>query len=204
MPFIPFFCEFSVDFSVQLAGGNDAPFEVRFRMASTRVSRRRRRVRWLLPTTMRTLLTVLGALATLSEAAILNGASSVAHSVKLWRLEQLQYRRDILRYSGDDVQTVLAKDKYSEFPPQWFEQPLDHFAKDSPTFRQRYWVSKRHYKKGGPVIVLDGGETSGEDRLPFLDTGIVEILTKATNGLGVVLEHRYYGVYAILSWMTSN
>ena len=32
-----------------------------------------------------------------------------------------------------------------------------------------------------------------KDRLPFLDTGIVEILAKATNGLGIVLEHRYYG-----------
>jgi len=32
-----------------------------------------------------------------------------------------------------------------------------------------------------------------KDRLPFLDTGIVDILTNATRGLGVVLEHRYYG-----------
>ena len=32
-----------------------------------------------------------------------------------------------------------------------------------------------------------------QDRLPFLDTGIVDILTNATQGLGVVLEHRYYG-----------
>ncbi|RXW17807.1 hypothetical protein EST38_g8048 [Candolleomyces aberdarensis] len=41
--------------------------------------------------------------------------------------------------------------------------------------------------------VLDGGETSGEDRLPFLDTGIADILAKSTGGIGVVLEHRYYG-----------
>lgn len=34
---------------------------------------------------------------------------------------------------------------------------------------------------------------SFQDRLPFLDTGIVDILAKATGGLGVVLEHRYYG-----------
>jgi len=32
-----------------------------------------------------------------------------------------------------------------------------------------------------------------KDRLPFLDTGIVDILTNATGGLSVVLEHRYYG-----------
>ncbi|KAJ8495194.1 hypothetical protein ONZ45_g12967 [Pleurotus djamor] len=53
----------------------------------------------------------------------------------------------------------------------------------------------KHYTpgSGGPVIVLDGGETSGEGRLQFLDTGIVEILARSTGGVGVVLEHRYYG-----------
>ena len=82
----------------------------------------------------------------------------------------------------------------AKFPPRWFRQPLDHFDTNrKDTFLQRYWVSDRYYKPGGPVIVLDGGETSGENRLPFLDTGIVDILAKATNGLGVVLEHRYYG-----------
>ena len=79
------------------------------------------------------------------------------------------------------------------FPEQWFTQPIDHYCQDSPTFKQRYWVNKRHYVPGsnGPVIVIDSGETSGENRLPFLDTGIAEILAKATGGIGVVLEHRY-------------
>ncbi len=79
------------------------------------------------------------------------------------------------------------------FPQFNFTQPLDHFTNTGFTFNQRYWVNNRHYKPGGPVVVLDGGETSGEDRLSFLDTGIVDILTNATNGLGIVLEHRYYG-----------
>ena len=85
-----------------------------------------------------------------------------------------------------------------EFPEQWFAQPLDHFTlRDSPTFKQRYWVNKRHYVPGqnAPVIVIDGGEASGEERLPFLDTGIAEILAKATGGIGVVLEHRYVFVF---------
>ncbi|RDB14917.1 putative extracellular serine carboxypeptidase [Hypsizygus marmoreus] len=83
----------------------------------------------------------------------------------------------------------------TDFRARWFEQPLDHFSKTGHTFHQRYWVNDRHYVAGPgtPVIVLDGGETSGEDRLPFLDTGIVEILAQATGGVGVVLEHRYYG-----------
>ena len=87
---------------------------------------------------------------------------------------------------------VAGSNATEEFPEQWFTQPLDHFTEGSPTFKQRFWVNKRHYVPGtnGPVIVIDGGETSGEDRLPFLDTGIADILANATGGIGVVLEHR--------------
>ncbi|KAH9957385.1 peptidase S28 [Lactifluus volemus] len=56
---------------------------------------------------------------------------------------------------------------------------LDHFDNTTDaTFQQRFWVNTRHYKPrhGSPVIVIDGGETNGEDR-----------------GIAVVLEHRYYG-----------
>jgi hypothetical protein len=83
-----------------------------------------------------------------------------------------------------------------KFRAQTFTQPLDHFRNTTDaTFQQRFWVNARHYKPrpGAPVIVIDGGETSGEDRLPFLDTGIADILARATGGVGVVLEHRYYG-----------
>lgn len=114
--------------------------------------------------------------------------------------------------------------KRATFPQYNFTQPLDHFyGSTNGTFPQRYWVrlalpifllpptseltihnavqvSTRHYTPGSnatvPVIVLDGGETSGEDRLPYLDTGIVDILAEATGGVGVVLEHRYYGALA--------
>jgi hypothetical protein len=57
------------------------------------------------------------------------------------------------------------KTKDYGFRAQWFQQPLDHFdQKSQHMFNQRYWVNTRHYKprKGAPVIVLDGGETSGE------------------------------------------
>src|ERR1700677_3164652 len=83
-----------------------------------------------------------------------------------------------------------------KFRAQTFTQPLDHFRNTTDaTFKQRFWVNARHYKPrpGAPVIVIDGGETSGEDRLSFLDTGIADLLARATGGVGVVLEHRYYG-----------
>ncbi|KAF8895639.1 serine carboxypeptidase S28-domain-containing protein [Infundibulicybe gibba] len=81
----------------------------------------------------------------------------------------------------------------------WFTQPLDHFSDTGHTFQQRYWVNSRHYKPD-----VDGGETSGEDRLPFLDTGIVEILARSTGGVGVVLEHRYYGQSMPVSNLTTD
>lgn len=41
--------------------------------------------------------------------------------------------------------------------------------------------------------MLDSGETDAEGRLAYLDHGILDILAKETGGIGVVLEHRYYG-----------
>jgi hypothetical protein len=86
------------------------------------------------------------------------------------------------------------------YPPYTLSVPVDHFHNDSSyephsngTFDLRYWFDDRFYKKGGPVIVLGAGETSGQGRLPFLQKGIVAILAEATGGLGVILEHRYYG-----------
>ena len=77
---------------------------------------------------------------------------------------------------------------------------MDHFHNDSKyephsdeTFPLRYWFDATHYRYPGPVIVLLGGETGGEDRLPFLHHGILQELIEAVHGVGVVLEHRFYG-----------
>lgn len=43
------------------------------------------------------------------------------------------------------------------------------------------------------MVVLESGEADGTERLPYLQKGIVAQLIKATGGLGVILEHRYYG-----------
>jgi hypothetical protein len=78
--------------------------------------------------------------------------------------------------------------------------PVDHFHNESKyaphsddKFPLRYWFDATHYRPGGPVIILQSGETSGVNRLPFLQKGIVAILAEATHGIGVILEHRYYG-----------
>ncbi|TGJ79811.1 hypothetical protein E0Z10_g8957 [Xylaria hypoxylon] len=86
------------------------------------------------------------------------------------------------------------------YPEYNLSTPIDHFHNDSlyephssGKFNLRYWFDAQYYKPGGPVIVLAGGETDGAGRLPFLQKGIVYQLAKATNGVGVILEHRYYG-----------
>ena len=43
------------------------------------------------------------------------------------------------------------------------------------------------------MIVLASGEDDATDRLPYLQKGIAHQLAVATNGIAVVLEHRYYG-----------
>ncbi|WPH03942.1 extracelular serine carboxypeptidase [Acrodontium crateriforme] len=80
------------------------------------------------------------------------------------------------------------------------DQPIDHFPHSSryaphetATFKQRYFFDSSYYKPGGPVFLYISGETSGESRFSNLKTGIIKILMEATNGLGVILENRYYG-----------
>ena len=71
-----------------------------------------------------------------------------------------------LRKASDNRAPIVSQRVFAtgpEFPEQFFSQQLDHFSNDTnETFGQRYWVNSRYYTKGGPVIVLDGGETSGE------------------------------------------
>ncbi len=55
------------------------------------------------------------------------------------------------------------------------------------------------------MIVLQSGEAAGEERLPYLQKGIVAQLAEATNGIGVIFEHRYYGDGpGAGSWPTSD
>jgi hypothetical protein len=86
------------------------------------------------------------------------------------------------------------------YPAYNLSVPIDHFHNDTiyephsdEFFNLRYWFDASNYRPGGPVIVVQSGETSGVDRLPFLQKGILAQLAQATHGIGVVLEHRYYG-----------
>lgn len=98
-------------------------------------------------------------------------------------------------------------DPESLYPEYNLSVPIDHFQNESAyephedgTFPLRYWFDAQYYKDGGPVIVLQSGETSGTGRLGFLQKGLIHQLAQATHGIAVVLEHRYYGT----SWPTPD
>jgi hypothetical protein len=168
-----------------------------------------------------TLLPLVVVLATTNIGCALDSHQPNLHNpqgVNLWRLLHQRaastgtpISTSKQRYVGpgahDQAQAPLAAAAAPEFEfrAETFVQPLDHFGNSTDaTFPQRFWVNKRHYRPrpGAPVIVIDGGETSGEDRLSFLDTGIADILARATGGVGVVLEHRYYGA-CVHAWLCS-
>lgn len=97
--------------------------------------------------------------------------------------------------------------EYDGYPVWNFSIPVDHFHNSSAyephsnaSFDNQYYLEKSYYKPGGPVILLLAGETWSGSRIPFAQKGILAKLAKATNGMGVILEHRYYGE----SWPTED
>ena len=86
------------------------------------------------------------------------------------------------------------------FPAHKIKLPIDHFHNETryephstKFFQNRFWFDDTYYRPGGPVIIQNAGEITGEWHLRDLQVGLHHELAKATNGLAVVLEHRYYG-----------
>ncbi|KAH8689890.1 putative serine peptidase, family S28 [Talaromyces proteolyticus] len=80
--------------------------------------------------------------------------------------------------------------------PEYVSIPIDHDNYTLGTYQNRYWVSTKYYKPGGPVFVYDVGETSAESSARSMlssDSTFVGSLLKDFGGIGIVWEHRYYG-----------
>ncbi|ROV98072.1 hypothetical protein VMCG_07019 [Cytospora schulzeri] len=145
------------------------------------------------------------ALRSVLVSALAFGADAIRTSFAVSELRDLASRNALLQdkylqVSKNEYHAAVDVDPSLLYPAYNLSVPIDHFHNDSlyephtnDTFDLRYWFDATHYRGGGPVIVIQSGETSGLDRLPYLQKGILSILAKATGGLGVVLEHRYYG-----------
>lgn len=75
----------------------------------------------------------------------------------------------------------------------WFDQVLDHYDYTATTtWKQRYWVVDRFFNKTvGPVYLFICGEYTCPG-IPAARKWII-LLAQQTQGLILVLEHRYYG-----------
>jgi hypothetical protein len=108
-----------------------------------------------------------------------------------------QKTAELKAYRSKSKRDVDLEDLYPAYnlsvPKNFFPDDARYEPHDNGTFNLRYWFDASYYKPGGPIFVLLSGETSGVNRLPFLQKGIVNQVAQATNGIGVILEHRYYG-----------
>ncbi|KAI1118069.1 peptidase S28 [Nemania sp. NC0429] len=103
--------------------------------------------------------------------------------------------------------SVLPRNKR---PAYYFDQPIDHFPHNpryvphaKGTFKHRYFVETSYYKPGGPVFLYLGGE-GPIDNDSHLDGSLIEQFMKRFNGIGVVLENRYYGTSVPFNTSTTD
>lgn len=70
---------------------------------------------------------------------------------------------------GENTVNSAESEGSGAYPPHYLSVPIDHFHNDSryephrnDKFPLRYWFDASHYQEGGAVVILEGGETSGE------------------------------------------
>lgn len=70
--------------------------------------------------------------------------------------------------------------------------PIDHDDPSIGMYQNRYWVTTKYYKPGGPVFVYDPGESAADDVAPtmFANSSFFAEFLQEFNGIGIVWEHR--------------
>ncbi|KAI5852730.1 serine peptidase, family S28 [Morchella snyderi] len=110
----------------------------------------------------------------------------------------------ILHHRELDEATIVkdnsAEDSSSEnstlIDPQTVTLHLDHFGNNTATFNNRYWVLEEFYKSGGPIFLIDVGESNALFAVDYyLKSNITPIrdLARKFNAMVILWEHRYYG-----------
>ncbi|KAF1916674.1 serine peptidase-like protein [Ampelomyces quisqualis] len=130
---------------------------------------------------------VAGLLCSLETAALKQVARTVPE------IERAVRTRSLVKRADEVDLKVLYPEHNISVPVDFFHNETRYEPHSNASFNLRYWFDKTYYKPGGPVFVLLGGETDGAGRLKFLQKGIVHQVIEATGGMGVILEHRYYG-----------
>ncbi|RHZ74521.1 hypothetical protein Glove_221g67 [Diversispora epigaea] len=81
--------------------------------------------------------------------------------------------------------------KVDTITPYYYDQYIDHFNKNSGTFKQKYYVNSTFYKPGAPIFITTAGESHITKNQVTL-SGLSEIAA-SFNGLMITIEHRFYG-----------
>ncbi|KAJ1721794.1 hypothetical protein LPJ61_005995 [Coemansia biformis] len=92
---------------------------------------------------------------------------------------------------GRAARGMVRQQTRSLATPFYFDQVVDHSAGNLTTFKQRVFINANYYSPGGPVYLLNSGETPASPS--YLVAGEPFTLAKATGGMVLIIEHRYYG-----------
>ncbi|CAK9802567.1 Putative serine protease K12H4.7 [Anthophora plagiata] len=95
-------------------------------------------------------------------------------------------------FRGLEEPEPSIKMNFENITEAWIEQPVDHFnPRDNRTWSMRYYENSGHFKKGGPILIMIGGEWAISRG--FLESGVMFELACTHNAIMYYTEHRYYG-----------
>jgi len=131
---------------------------------------------------------------TLTPMGFLNTATLLSIAL-IWAYDAAAFNTNSIAF-GELGHSKPSTGKYS-VPPLKFQQKVDHFdTLDLRRFDQKYFVSDKFYKPGGPVFVFIGNE--GPTNPDYVDADrdpLYDMMKNAKhfNAMAFLLEHRFYG-----------
>lgn len=71
--------------------------------------------------------------------------------------------------------------------------PIDHDNHTIGTYKNRYWVTTKYYRSGGPVFLYDVGESSAYSSAQHMlgESSFFREYLEEFGALGIVWEHRF-------------